>query len=123
MNKKCQVFTPTDYVEELLNSVGYTENMQVYNLEVEELHTYFVGDGVLVHNKYASEGSSGSNGKYEKADYHNEKDTPLKSKAPQNGQEALDNSLLIGDNTSRRIGISKNEFVVFDETMKGKIRN
>lgn len=27
MNKKCQVFTPVDYVEELLNSVGYTENL------------------------------------------------------------------------------------------------
>lgn len=27
MNKKCQVFTPTDYVEELLNSVGYTKNL------------------------------------------------------------------------------------------------
>lgn len=27
MNKKCQVFTPIDYVEELLNSVGYTENL------------------------------------------------------------------------------------------------
>lgn len=27
MNKKCQVFTPADYVEELLNSVGYTENL------------------------------------------------------------------------------------------------
>lgn len=27
MNKKCQVFTPTDYVEELLDSVGYIENL------------------------------------------------------------------------------------------------
>lgn len=27
MNKKCQVFTPADYVEELLDSVGYTENL------------------------------------------------------------------------------------------------
>lgn len=27
MNKKCQVFTPTDYVEELLDSVGYAENL------------------------------------------------------------------------------------------------
>lgn len=25
MNKKCQVFTPVNYVEELLDSVGYTE--------------------------------------------------------------------------------------------------
>ena len=27
MNKKCQVFTPVDYVEELLDSIGYTENL------------------------------------------------------------------------------------------------
>lgn len=27
MNKKCQVFTPADYVEELLDNVGYTENL------------------------------------------------------------------------------------------------
>lgn len=28
------------------------ENINVYNLEVEELHTYFVAGGVLVHNQY-----------------------------------------------------------------------
>lgn len=27
MNKKCQVFTPADYVEELLDSIGYTDNL------------------------------------------------------------------------------------------------
>ena len=27
MNKKCQVFTPANYVEDLLDSVGYTENL------------------------------------------------------------------------------------------------
>ena len=27
MNQKCQVFTPSNYVEELLNSVGYTKNL------------------------------------------------------------------------------------------------
>lgn len=27
MNKKCQIFTPSDYVEELLDNVGYTENL------------------------------------------------------------------------------------------------
>lgn len=27
MNKKCQVFTPADYVKELLDSVGYTKNL------------------------------------------------------------------------------------------------
>ena len=27
MNKKCQVFTPNDYVKELLDSVGYIDNL------------------------------------------------------------------------------------------------
>lgn len=27
MNKKCQIFTPENYVIELLDSVGYTENL------------------------------------------------------------------------------------------------
>lgn len=27
-----------------------TENIAVYNLEIGELHTYFVADGVLIHN-------------------------------------------------------------------------
>ena len=27
MNKKCQVFTPENYVRELLDSVGYTEHL------------------------------------------------------------------------------------------------
>lgn len=27
MNKKCQIFTPSDYVKELLDNVGYTENL------------------------------------------------------------------------------------------------
>lgn len=34
MNKKCQVFTPVNYVRELLNSVGYTE--QLYGKRILE---------------------------------------------------------------------------------------
>lgn len=34
MNKKCQVFTPENYVEELLNSVGYTQ--QLYGKKILE---------------------------------------------------------------------------------------
>ena len=34
MNKKCQVFTPANYVEELLDCVGYTEN--VYGKKILE---------------------------------------------------------------------------------------
>ena len=37
------------YVEEV-KIERLTENIAVYNLEIGELHTYFVADGVLVHN-------------------------------------------------------------------------
>ena len=65
------------------------------------------------------EGTSGSNGTYEKADYHGKKNNSVKNKAPNKGQEALDNSVSIGPNTTRRVGISDGEIVVFDETSSG----
>ena len=60
------------------------EEITVYNLELDEVHTYYVAGGVLVHNMCAtdkkdvdgvgngsnSENGTGSNGTYEKADYH-----------------------------------------------------
>ena len=60
-----------------------------------------------------------SNGIYEKADYHGKKNNAVKNKAPNKGQEALDNSVEIGPNTTRRVGISDGEIVVFDETTSG----
>ena len=66
-----------------------------------------------------NENSSGSNGKYEKADYHSNKNNAIKNKAPNKGQEALDNSIAISPNTTRRVGISDGEIVVFDETTSG----
>ena len=56
---------------------------------------------------------------YEKADYHGKVNKVKKNKAPNNGQEALDNSVPIGPNTTRRIGVSDGEIVVFDETIDG----
>ena len=41
----------TVYVEEV-RIEKLLKNINVYNLEVEGLHTYFVASGVLVHNKY-----------------------------------------------------------------------
>ena len=85
----------------------------VYNFEVEDFHTYYVADtSVLVHN------TCGPNGTYEKASYHNNGNS-VKSAAPINGQLALDNSVSIGANTSRRIGISDGQFVVLDMTTNG----
>lgn len=60
------------------------------------------------------------NGKYEKADYHSGQTTGKKNPAPKDGQFALDNSVSIGENTTRRVGIDSNgDFVVFDETASG----
>lgn len=58
-------------------------------------------------------------GIYEKADYHGTTNSGRKNKAPINGQAALDNLVSIKDTTTRRIGISDGEIVVFDETTKG----
>ena len=51
MNKKCQVFTPSDYVEKLLDSVGYKHDLygkmnkilfykECYTLETDLLQRY-----------------------------------------------------------------------------------
>ncbi|VVM70599.1 hypothetical protein PS662_01780 [Pseudomonas fluorescens] len=56
--------------------------------------------------------------RFDAASYHGKTDTPVKSKGPENGQEALDNSVQVKPTSERRIGIDSktNEFVVFDHT-------
>ena len=94
--------------------------VKVYNFEVEDWHTYYVTNaGMLVHNANYKPLEGGSNGVYEKALYHGKNNSGRKNKAPMNGQEALDNSVPIGSNTTRRIGISEGEIVVLDETNPG----
>ena len=48
------------YVEEV-KVERLAESIKVYNLEVEGLHTYYVGSGVLVHNNYAKGNDSNGN--------------------------------------------------------------
>ncbi|MBQ4523077.1 MAG: hypothetical protein IJA10_09030, partial [Lachnospiraceae bacterium] len=48
------------YVEEV-KVERLTESIKVYNLEVEGLHTYYVGSGVLVHNQYGKNNISKNN--------------------------------------------------------------
>lgn len=43
------------------------EIINVYNLEIEDLHTYYVADGVLVHNQYNSDNDSDGFGKNDSA--------------------------------------------------------
>lgn len=55
---------------------------------------------------------------FDAASYHGKKDTPVKSKGPTNGQEALENSVQVKPTSPRRIGVDPdtNELVVFDRT-------
>ena len=56
---------------------------------------------------------------YEKASYHGKVDTAIKSKAPKNGQEALDSSVQVKLTSPRRVGVDKinKELVVLDQTL------
>ncbi|MDI3275370.1 S-type pyocin domain-containing protein [Pseudomonas sp. AL03] len=55
---------------------------------------------------------------FDAASYHGKIDTPVKSKGPANGQEALENSVQVKSTSPRRIGLDPgtNELVVFDRT-------
>jgi len=53
------------------------------------------------------------------ASYHGKKDTPHKSRAPSNGQKALESSVQVKPRSARRIGVDPdaNKLVVFDRTV------
>lgn len=55
---------------------------------------------------------------YKAAPYHGKHDNAIKSRAPANGQEALNSSIQVKSTSLRRIGIDyeTKEFVVFDNT-------
>jgi RHS repeat-associated protein len=92
---------------------------------------------VTATNKQATAASSGNSGaakanaanseasvgamkrmEYEAASYHGKVDNAIKSKAPVNGQEALDLSVQVKETSPRRVGVdyATNEYVVFDRT-------
>ncbi|MDH1147806.1 hemagglutinin repeat-containing protein, partial [Pseudomonas mosselii] len=56
---------------------------------------------------------------YETAPYHGKVDNAVKSRAPINGQDALDTSIQVKATSPRRVGIDydSKEFVVFDKTL------
>ena len=86
----------------------------VYNIEVDDFHTYHVGRlGVWVHNADCCDL------KYEAAPYHGNVGNAVKSKAPTNPQQMLDVSIKIKDTSDRRIAVDKStgEFVIFDKTI------
>jgi hypothetical protein len=59
---------------------------------------------------------------YEPSEKHGSEDRGDISRAPADGQEALDNSVQVKDTSTRRVGVDKDndEIVVFDETHPGK---
>ncbi|MBQ3599583.1 MAG: hypothetical protein II992_00055, partial [Lachnospiraceae bacterium] len=110
------------YIGEAKDTVRKIKNGELYSYE------YITPDGQRIKvrdiddvpkNRVVYSSGSGSNGIYEKADYHGNKNNAVKNKAPNKGQDALDNSVAIGSNTTRRVGISDGEIVVFDETTSG----
>ena len=58
---------------------------------------------------------------YQAAGYHGKVGNAVKSKAPTNGQDALDMSVQVKGTSPRRVGIDYNtgEFAVFDQTTSG----
>jgi filamentous hemagglutinin len=56
---------------------------------------------------------------YEAAPYHGKVDNAVKSRAPINGQDALDTAIQVKPTSPRRVGIDyeSKEFVVFDKTL------
>jgi hypothetical protein len=79
-------------------------------------------EGVAVEGQNATVGENSVGAmrrmEYEAAPYHGKVDNAVKSRAPVNGQDALDASVLVKDTSPRRIGIDyeTGEFVVFDKT-------
>lgn len=95
------------------------EPVTVYNFQVEEFHTYHVGNvSLLVHNAEYPKPPQ-----YDKALYHNKgekiKGAKLKSAAPKDGQSSLNKSIPVKPTTTRRISVEGDKFVVFDETSPG----
>ena len=87
--------------------------IKVYNFEVEDFHTYYVGNSdILVHN------DCGPNGKYETSPAHI-RGNSIKSPPPKNGQAALDNSIQVKGHVPRRVSIYDGEIVVFQQTTPG----
>jgi hypothetical protein len=76
-------------------------------------------------NRYPNQNQpAGANGKYVDAGYHHPNSCGTKSPAPKDGQAALDKSVKVAikGNTryQRRVGISKEQIVILDETRPGE---
>ncbi|HHX0557078.1 TPA: polymorphic toxin-type HINT domain-containing protein [Neisseria meningitidis] len=103
------------------NIVVKPTQLKAYNLTVADWHTYFVKgnqaetEGVWVHNDCPYDKG---NQRYKDASYHGKNDNSVKSRAPTNGQAALDNSVQVKSTSPRRVGVDKanNEIVVLDKT-------
>ena len=101
-----------------VRSITYDEPQTTHNFEVQDYHTYYVGEqSVCVHNKAPC--GKNPNGIYKDADYHYSKQSGGKSPKPLNGQAALDNSVQIKPTSPRRLGYSENQFVILDQTSPG----
>ena len=121
MKAGSRLYSESGKTQTVRNIVVKPKPLKAYNLTIADWHTYFVkGDkaeteGVWVHNEcpYGK-----GNQRYKDASYHGKNDNSVKSRAPTNGQAALDNSVQVKSTSPRRVGVDKanNEIVVLDKT-------
>ncbi|HEV2916353.1 MAG TPA: polymorphic toxin-type HINT domain-containing protein [Candidatus Babeliales bacterium] len=58
-------------------------------------------------------------GTYEDAEYHHKNSNGHKSRAPKNGQQALDNSIEVGGESHSRVAVQDGEIVILNRTANG----
>jgi hypothetical protein len=114
-----------------INSLSNADEQRYNDLAAKESKGYLTGDErhqlrkleerKFPHGKPDFSRVITPHGIYEKAPYHGSEDNSRKAKAPEDGQEALNNSYLVKNrsNGSQRIAVQGNEFAIFDEHRQG----
>ncbi|HFC6479832.1 TPA: polymorphic toxin-type HINT domain-containing protein [Neisseria meningitidis] len=116
-----RLYSESGKTQTVRNIIVKPTPLKAYNLTVADWHTYFVKgnqaetEGVWVHNDCPYDKG---NQRYKDASYHGKNDNSVKSRAPTNGQAALDNSVQVKSTSPRRVGVDKanNEIVVLNKT-------
>ncbi|MFG1606771.1 LamG-like jellyroll fold domain-containing protein [Actinoplanes sp. NPDC049265] len=115
-------FETADHRQATVHSTrAWTENTTVYNLTVDELHTYYVEAGntpVLVHN--CGEDIYDNQGRTKHGREQRQTSRGVSGAEPTDGQAAFENSIEwtpeAPGQAPRRIGVSNGEIVILDRT-------
>ncbi|MBQ4524441.1 MAG: hypothetical protein IJA10_16095, partial [Lachnospiraceae bacterium] len=93
------------YVEEV-RIERLAESIKVYNLEVEGLHTYYVGNGVLVHNQYGKKNTNDGN---ESGSTISDQEPDLYHYTDADGAKAIQESEMIKTDSKGRVFVTTDE--------------